>query len=148
MLHLTALRASLLSLGAVLLIGCGDAPPPPVKLPPFSEALPTVPLPPGAELVSREGSSDAIQVTLRSNQDVAHVADYYRGVFTRGGWRLVSDIKARDGTVSLYAEQNGPPLWVRVYGDSSGAGSLVQLAGAVVKPRDSTAAAPRVSRPS
>ncbi len=129
------------ALAGTALAGCGDEPPPPpVKLPAISAALPNIPLPPGAELVAREGSADAIQLTLHSTADVAHVADYYRSVFTKGGWKLVSDVKARDGTVSLYAEQNGPPLWVRVVGDSTGRGSVVQLAGAVVTPRDTTAA--------
>jgi hypothetical protein len=59
------------------------------------------------------------------------VADYYRAVLTRGNWRLVSDIKNPDGSTALYAEQDGPPLWVRISKLTDRPGSLVQLSGAV-----------------
>jgi hypothetical protein len=136
-----ACRAPQVLLAVALLLGaCGDAPDPPPEPPPtppkMSEAMPDVLLPPGAELLSRSGGSDAIQLTLRSDQDAARVADYYRGVLTRGEWRLVSDVTSQDGAITLYAEQDGPPLWVRVWSDSGQAGSMVQLAGAVVR-RDS-----------
>jgi hypothetical protein len=64
------------------------------------------------------------------------VTDYYRGVLTQGNWRLVSDIKTADGATALYAEQDGPPLWVKIWKADDGSGTMVQLSGAVVA-RDS-----------
>jgi hypothetical protein len=34
--------------------------------------------------------------------------------------------------VVLYAEQDGPPIWVRVWPTTDRAGTMVELAGAVV----------------
>jgi hypothetical protein len=50
----------------------------------------------------------------------------------------VSDTKSADGTISLYAERNGPPLWVNIRKDPEGNGTLMTIAGAVIK-QDSTA---------
>jgi hypothetical protein len=63
-------------------------------------------------------------------------------VLQRNGWRLVSDQTDKDGATVLYAERKGPPLWIRVQQAEDGTGSLVQLSGAVVSPRDTTAAKP------
>ena len=69
---------------------------------------------------------------MRSSADVHEVADYYRTQLSRGKWRLVSDVKSSDGSTILYAEQNGPPLWVRIWKQGNQPGSMVQLSGAVV----------------
>jgi hypothetical protein len=94
--------------------------------------FPNLPLPPGAQFVSRAGSADALQLTLFSPSEARGVVEYYRGVLSKGKWRLVSDVKKPDGTVVLYAEQEGPPIWVRVWPSTDRAGTMVQLAGAVV----------------
>lgn len=133
---------------ALLLAACQDVPDRGPKLPRMADAMPNVFLPPGAELVSREGSADAIQLTLRSSDSPSKVADYYRSMLTRNGWRLLSDVKARDGGVTLYAESNGPPLWVRVWSDSAGGATMVQLAGAVVRKDSAKAARPGSAAPS
>jgi hypothetical protein len=69
---------------------------------------------------------------LFSPSEARGVVEYYRGVLSKGKWRLVSDVKKPDGTVVLYAEQEGPPIWVRVWPSTDRAGTMVQLAGAVV----------------
>jgi hypothetical protein len=121
---------SLLWLAGGFLLACGSEPRAP-ELPRFNEAFSTLPLPPNAEFVSRSGSSDALQITLRTPEDPEKVAGYYRAMLTRGNWRLVSDLKNPDGATVLYAEQDGPPLWVRISKPTDRPGSLVQLTGAV-----------------
>jgi hypothetical protein len=86
-----------------------------------------------AELVSRSGSEDALQLTLRSPADEARVIDYYRDALSKGNWRLVGDSKNRDGSTVLYAEHDGPPLWVRIWKESDSAATMVQLTGAVTR---------------
>ncbi|HEX5575546.1 MAG TPA: hypothetical protein VFX42_06690 [Gemmatimonadales bacterium] len=81
--------------------------------------------------MSRSGSKDALQLTLRSPSDIAEVTQYYRGVLSRGKWRLVSDVKTGDGSTVLYAEQDGPPLWVRIWKSGDRPGTMVQLSGAL-----------------
>jgi hypothetical protein len=122
---------------AVGLAACGDKAP---KTASLHDAMPFVPLPPGATFVQRSGGPDALQITVRSPSKADEVAAYYRGVLGKNGWKLVSDQKDQDGATVLFAEKKGPPLWVRVQPD--GSGTLVQLSGAVVSKRDSAAAKP------
>jgi hypothetical protein len=119
----------------VLALGCGSEPRAP-KPPELGQAFSNLPLPPEAQLVSQTGGTDALQITLRTTAKLDDVVGYYRSVLGGANWRLVSDIKNPDGTVVLYAEQDGPPLWVRIWKEETGTGTLVQLSGAVV-PKDS-----------
>jgi hypothetical protein len=131
---MTSFKALLCSAGLVLL-ACGSDTRA-TKGPPIQQVFPNLPLPPDPELVSRSGSADALQLTIRSPADVAQVADYYRDVLSRGKWRLVSDVKSADGSTALYAEHDGQPMWVRIWKPGDGRGTMVQLSGAVV-PKDS-----------
>jgi hypothetical protein len=99
----------------------------------MSRVLPNLPLPPEAEFVSRSGSAEALQITLFTPRPPASIMDYYRDVLSKEKWRLVSDLKSPDGTVTLYAEQDGPPMWVRIWPTSDKAGTMVELSGAVVE---------------
>jgi len=72
--------------------------------------------------------------------EAPEVVEYYRDVLSKGRWRLVSDQKKPDGKVILYAEQDGPPIWISVWPTTDSAGTMVQLAGAVV-PKDTTKSA-------
>jgi hypothetical protein len=44
----------------------------------------------------------------------------------------VNDMRDRDGSVVLLAEQDGPPLWVRIRSTDDSVATIVELAGAVV----------------
>jgi hypothetical protein len=114
--------------------------------PAFGKAFANLPLPPSPELISRSGSSDALQLTIHSPMDPVRLSDYYRGALSRNGWRLVSSIKNQDGAVVLYAEQKGPPLWVRIRPSEKG-GSTVELTGAVVDPSRTTSSSTGATSP-
>ncbi len=120
-----------LCLACALFVGCGSESPPP-KTPEAFAVFPQLPLPPDARLVSRAGSADALQLTMFSPGKADAVTDYYRNQLSGGKWRLVGDQKRPDGSVALYAEQDGRPLWVRVWPTSDSAGTMVQLSGALV----------------
>jgi hypothetical protein len=126
----------LIILGAAVL-GCGSEPPP--KPPDALVVFPNLPLPPNAQFVSRAGGADALQITLFSPAAASGVTEYYRQTLSKGKWRLLSDVKKPDGSIVLYAEQDGPPMWVRIWPTSDGAGTMVELAGAVIR-KDSTQA--------
>ena len=117
------------------------------RTPDLAKAFSNLPLPPNPELVSKAGSSDALQLTIHTPADFDAVTEYYRRVLSGEHWRLVSDQKNPDGSVALYAEQKGPPLWVRIWklGDR---GTMVELTGAAPdtpksKPAQSAPAATR-----
>jgi hypothetical protein len=114
-----------------VLLACGSDSPPP-QLPELGAAFPNLPLPPQPELVSQTGSADALQLTLHTPAEVGHVIEYYRNMLSQGNWRLVSDLKNPDGSIALYAEQNGPPLWARIWKPKDRPGTMVQLTGAVL----------------
>ena len=119
------------------LAACADKTPKSAQL---SEALPNLPLPPDPSFVQRSAGPDALQITVRSTASSEAVAAFYREVFKKGGWRLVNEAKDAEGATVLFAQRNGPPLWVRIQTD--GHGSLVELSGAVVPRTDTTAAKP------
>ena len=121
----TYIRVGLLVLA---LAGCKDKEPEMAKI---SEVFPNLPIPPQASVVSRDGSPEAIKLTLLSNARPAEVEAYYRDILGRGVWRLVSDSRDAEGAVVLMAEQDGPPLWVRIQSTSDSAATMVELAGAV-----------------
>ena len=125
---------------SLALAACGreDAP----KQPKLAEVLPNVPLPPEATFVSRSGGADALQLTVRSPARADVVASYYRQLFKKEGWRLVNDAKDQEGAVVFFAEQDGPPLWVRIRNADDGRGSLVDIAGARVTRRNDTTKTP------
>ena len=119
----------------VVLLACGSEPRNP-KPPALAEAFSNLPLPPDPELVSQVGGAGALQLTLRTPAQDTLVLNYYRALLSRGDWRLVSDVKGRDG-VTLYAEHDGPPLWVRIWPATDRPGTMVQLTGAALE-KDST----------
>lgn len=113
---------------SVLTVACGrDAAP---KMPRMADVLPNVPLPPQPTFVSRSGGEEALQLTVRSPVGPDEVAAYYRQLFKTKGWRIVNDARDQEGVVVLFAEQDGPPLWIRIRGADDGQGSLVDIAGA------------------
>jgi hypothetical protein len=122
------------------LVACKDKDP---QTPKISQVLPNLPLPPNASVVSKSGGSDALQITLISPAKVKDVETYYRAVLSKNGWRLVNDMRDRDGSVVLLAEQDGPPLWVRIKSTDDSVATMVELAGAVMA--DTTKRAKRAS---
>lgn len=120
----------------VALAACGDRAP---KTATFHDALPFLPLPPKATFVNRSGGPDALQVTVRSPETPDQISEYYRRTLQRGGWRVLSDQKDKEGATVIFAQKQGPPLWIRVQQAGDGNGTLVQLLGAVMGAKDSTA---------
>lgn len=125
-----------------LLAACGDKPP---KQASINETLPNLPLPPGATFVSRAAGPDALQIVVQSPASVDTVVAYYRAVLKHGGWKVVSDAKDADGAVVLLADQDGPPLWVRIRRVQGGPGTIVELTGAVVDSADTKTGTKRAS---
>ena len=121
------MRLRFLATAIILTLGCGSEPP---KLPKLSETMPNIPIPPEAEVVSKSGGEDVLQIRFKTTLDPESTADYYRTFFSRNPWRLVSDTKTADGAIAMYAEGSGPPMWVTIRKAVGTSGSTVDLAGA------------------
>jgi hypothetical protein len=111
------------------LVACKDRAP---EAPDISQVFPNLPLPPQASVVSRSSGSDALQITLMSAAKVGDVEAYYRHTLSKNGWRLVNNMRDRDGSVVLFAERDGPPLWVRIKSTDDSVATLVELSGALI----------------
>jgi len=111
------------------LVACKDRAP---QTPKVSQVFPNLPLPPNASVVSKSGGADALQITLMSPVKVREVETYYRAILSKNRWRLVNDMRDRDGAVVLLAEHNGQPLWVRIKSTDDSVATMVELAGAVL----------------
>ena len=125
-------------LGTLTVGACGGNSPPPDQVAAHraaNTALRGVPLIPGAKLTSSEIGADAIQTMLTVELGPDSVADWYRQQLVNGKWDIVGDATMADGSISLHASRNGPPLWILIKGTGV-ASSQVTLVGAVP---DSTA---------
>jgi hypothetical protein len=103
-------------------------------------ALPFLPFPPQAEVVSRAGSADAVQITFRSKSTPTQVLNYYRVILAQSGWSLEGDAVDAVGAAALYALKDGHPMWIRISQTPGMPGTIVEISGAVVV-SDSAAAA-------
>ncbi len=120
---------SLLAL-ALVLTACekkAEAP----QVPDLAATIPNLILPPGATFVSRPGSADALSLVFWAPDEPDRLVAYYRRFLRPPLWRLVSDGKDNTGAHVLLAEQDGPPLWIRVWPDSTRSGGYVRMTGAV-----------------
>ncbi len=106
---------------------------PPKKQAQVGETLPHFPLPPSAEIISREGGEDALKFRFKSDLAPEPMLAYYRNLLGKPPWRLISDTPSPDGAVTLYAEQDGPSIWVTIRKADGAAGSFVDIAGAKTK---------------
>jgi hypothetical protein len=121
------MRPQLLAVALVLAFACKQDQP---KMPPLAETIPELPVPPDGEAISHAGGEDALQVRFKSPEGPEDVAAYYRNYFSKNNWRLVSDIKTREGVIVMYAEGTKRPLWVTITKAGGEDGSLIDIAGA------------------
>ena len=96
------------------------------------EALPGLPLPPEARVMSRSGTPQALQITFQSLWAADSIAWYYRQILSTGEWTLQSDVMDATGAAVLYATRDGPPIWVRVWPTVGAPGSTLTITGAAV----------------
>ncbi len=82
----------------------------PARTPPVLTGVPVIE---GSQVVDTVGTSEAARMTLDIPMPPESVAAFYRRRLTADGWRLQGDVPDAGG-VDLYAERNGPPLWVHI----------------------------------
>jgi hypothetical protein len=121
----------LLAAALILLSACdsGSRDSEPAKQPDPGRVFTNLPLPRDPQLISKASSEDALQLSVHTPAELTEVTEFYRKVLSREPWQLVSDRPGQDGSIVLFAQQKGPPLWVRIRKAPQG-GTLVDLTGA------------------
>jgi hypothetical protein len=94
---------------------------------------------PRSSMVSVSAGQGAAQVTLSAPAPVAEVATWYRRTLRLNGWDLQNDAVMNDGSLAIFAQQGGRPLWITLKANTGGSGTTYTLIGAEL-PQDSTQA--------
>ena|SRR5256885_862880 len=87
---------------------------------------------PRSVILQMEAGDSAGQVTLTTVDSLRGVTAWFRETFRLNHWTLQSDVTDRDSTVTLYAEQNGRPVWVRLHANVGGPGTTYTVIGGIV----------------
>lgn len=121
--------ALLAALAAAAVAGCHKDRTP--KQADLQAVFPTLPLPPGAELLTKEAGTDAVRLIVVSPAGPDSVVAYYRTTLSNDPFHLVND-QVAGKTTSLYAERegNGPSIWVVVSPNGTAGSQVVIAAGA------------------
>ena len=82
----------------------------PVRTP---AVLAGVPIPDVAQVVDTSGTADAARVVLAIAWPPDSVAAFYRRELPKTGFRIVGD-QGDSVRIDLYAQRDGPPLWIQV----------------------------------
>lgn len=123
-------KTTLLLLSIVTLAACQTKDAAPVEEIPVTvpEVFPNLPLPPGGQVVSRQGTGSALQMVFSTPTSGDSIATYYRDVLAKPPYQLINE-SINEGVVAFFVEQDGPSMWVTVQGLPAG-GTLVTIVGA------------------
>src|SRR2546430_1439163 len=83
-------------------------------------------------LVKAEAGDSAGQLILTTVDSLPLVTRWFRETFRLNAWTLQSDVTDRDGTITLYAEKNRRPVWVRIHANVGGPGTTYTVIGGIV----------------
>ncbi len=74
----------------------------------------------------------SLLVEMATVDSLSRVVTWFREAFRLNAWALQSDAQDRDGTVTLYAEKNKRPVWVRLHANVGGPGTTYTVIGGIV----------------
>jgi hypothetical protein len=84
---------------------------------------------PGSRLLTYSTGDQAAEFVLTTPAGLDEVVGWYRTAFPLNAWDLKTQSRARDGTVTLFAEQRSRPLWVRLRANTGGPGTTYSVIG-------------------
>jgi hypothetical protein len=91
---------------------------------------------PRSTVVSVSAGDEAAQLVLTSPDSVEVVAKWFVRTLALNHWNVQRNITDRNGTVTIYAEQNKRPLWLTLRPNVGGPGTTYTMVGVI--PTDST----------
>jgi hypothetical protein len=93
---------------------------------------------PRSTVVSVSAGDEAAQLVLSSPDSVEVVAKWFVRALGLNNWEIQRNITDRNGTVTIYAEQNKRPLWLTLRPNVGGPGTTYTMIGVI--PTDSVRA--------
>ena len=126
----------LLAAVAVSLAACAggeERAQPPRPAPPVLAGVPVFPF---SVILDTTATEEAARATLIVAQIPDSVAAFYRRRLTAEGWRILSDMAADSG-VTIYAQRQGPPLWIQIRPGRRPRTTVYSLIGAANAPAPS-----------
>lgn len=141
-----ALHGAAAALAAVALVACvgdqreteADAP---VPAGPRADVFAELRALPGSRVLDTTGTADAQRYELLTPESLDSVHAFYRGVLSRDGWRIVSDVVEGAG-LTMHARRDTLLAWLMAARESNGF-TRYTLIGAVARP-DSTRPPPEM----
>ena len=91
---------------------------------------------PRSTMVSVSAGEEAAQLVLSSPDSVEVVAKWFVRALGMNNWDVKRSITDKNGTVTIYAEQNNRPLWLTLRPNVGGPGTTYTMIGVI--PTDST----------
>ena len=90
------------------------------KPPATPNVLSGVPVLTGSQLIDTTRTPEAAGAVFFLQMPPDTVAALYRAILMANRWRIVGDLRDQGGT-DLYAEREGPPLWIQIRPAQGGA---------------------------
>ena len=94
---------------------------------------------PRSAAVSVAAGPEAAEAAFTTPAAVEEVAAWYRETLRLNGWELTSDRRMPGGSIVLYAERGGRPLWITLHRNVGGPGTSYTLVGTHVTADSATA---------
>jgi hypothetical protein len=128
-------RAAVLALACAALIACDRPRDPEQTRRSTGQALAGTLAYPRSTMVSMAAGDEAAQLIMTSPDSVATVVRWFGQALALNGWEVKRTVTDRNGTVTIYAEQNRRPLWLTLRPNTGGPGTTYTMIGVI--PTDS-----------
>src|SRR2546428_3153001 len=89
---------------------------------------------PSSAVVSVSAGADAAQAAFTTPAPLETVAEWYRVNLKLNDWVVQGDQAMPDGSLAIYAERRGKPLWITLRRNSGGPGTTDTPLGPVPPP--------------
>ncbi len=129
-------RASSFVVALVLLVACERPRNPEQTRQLAGKALTGTLAYPRSTMVSVSAGEEAAQLVMSSPDSVKEVARWFLQALPLNRWEVKRTISDRNGTVTIYAEQEKRPLWLTLRPNVGGPGTTYTMIGVI--PMDST----------